>query len=280
MEFMLHMMTDKMLFKPPPREKDWKCPHDCRNIRVRAMSGDEIHCQLIGPWDKPVDMHNYKETEILLMYLHGNNEDIASSLSYRQWLANHTSANVLTCDYPGYGFSTGDPSEEGMHHAAMAMLDLATTKLDQSPSQIIVLGKSIGSTPAIGLASHSYCVNLRGLILVSPVASGVRCLSISSRLPEYLLNNLDSLILPNIKHIHSVRCPIQFIHGLDDQIVPCNNTRSLISAMNKKVCVEPLFVKAGHNNIESEHTSTFLNVIQDFIELCRQRQSFSVPYEY
>jgi pimeloyl-ACP methyl ester carboxylesterase len=246
---------------------------------VRALSGDEIHCQLIGPWEKPVDIHNYKETDILLMYLHGNNEDIATSLNYRQWLANHTQANVLTCDYPGYGFSTGDPSEEGMHHAALAMLDLAITKLDQSPAQMIVLGKSIGSTPAIGLASHSYCVNLRGLILVSPVASGVRCLSISSRLPRYLLNNLDSLILPNIKHIGSVLCPIQFIHGLDDEIVPCDNTRSLISALNKHLLVEPLFVKAGHNDIEAAHTSTFLNVIEHFIEICRQRQSVCVNYE-
>jgi hypothetical protein len=42
-----------------------------------------------------------------------------------------------------------------MHHAAFAMLDFATSKLQQTPADIIVICKSIGSTPAIGLAANS-----------------------------------------------------------------------------------------------------------------------------
>jgi len=279
MDYVLHLMANPILFKPPPRQTACKFPGDPKNASVRALSGDEIHCQLTCPWDSCSNIHNYIPTKKMLLYLHGNNEDIQTSTSYRQWIANNTNLNILTCDYPGYGFSTGDPSEAGMHYAALAMLDLATSRLKQTPADIIVIGKSIGSTPAIGLAVNSYCQDLCGLILFSPVASGVRCLSLSTRLPQYIVAQLDSLVLPNIKHIAQVRCPIQFVHGLQDDVVSSSNSQALIHTYAKHIYTEPLFVDAGHNDIESRHTATFLDTIRDFIEVCTQRTQVTVPYD-
>lgn len=279
MDYFLHMMANPILFKPPPRQAARKCPSDAKNVSVRAHSGDEIHCQLLSPWDMCSNINAYTPTKKLILYLHGNNEDIQTSTSYRQWIADNTNSNILTCDYPGYGFSTGDPSEAGMHNAALAMLDFAATKLKQLPCDIIVMGKSIGSTPAIGLASNAYCDDLCGLILLSPVASGVRCLSLSNRLPQYMVTQLDSLILPNINHIAKVRCPIQFVHGLQDSVVPCSNSQALIKQYSRKLYTDPLFVDAGHNDIESRHAVLFLHTLRDFIEICSQRTSVTVPYE-
>jgi pimeloyl-ACP methyl ester carboxylesterase len=279
MDYVVHMMANPILFKPPPRPSGCKFPGDAKNVSVRALSGDEIHCQLACPWDSQSNLHNYIPTKKMLMYLHGNNEDIQTSLSYRQWICNHTNMNMLTCDYPGYGFSGGDSSEEGMHHAALAMLDLATSRLKQAPSDIIVIGKSIGSTPAIGLAVNSYCRDLCGLILLSPVASGVRCLSLSTRLPKYIVAQLDGLVLPNIRHIGQVTCPVQFVHGLQDDVVPCSNSLALIDAYAKHLYTEPVFLNAGHNDIESRHTATFLEIIRDFVEVCTQRSQATVPYD-
>jgi len=166
-----------------------------------------------------------------------------------------------------------------MHHAALAMLDLATSRLKHSPADIIVIRKSIGSTPAIGLAVNSYCHDLCGLILLSPVASGVRCLSLSTRLPKYIVAQLDGLVLPNIRYIGQVRCPVQFVHGLQDDMVPCSNSQALIDAYAKHLYTEPVFVDAGHNDIESRHTATFLDTIRDFVEVCTQRSQVTVPYD-
>jgi fermentation-respiration switch protein FrsA (DUF1100 family) len=279
MDYVLHMMANPILFKPPTRPTGCKFSGDAKNVSVRALSGDEIHCQLVCPWDSQSNVHNYVPTKKMLLYLHGNNEDIQTSASYRQWISNNINMNVLTCDYPGYGFSSGDPSEEGMHHAALAMLDLATSRLKHSPADIIVIGKSIGSTAAIGLAVNSYCHDLCGLILLSPVASGVRCLSLSTRLPKYIVAQLDGLVLPNIRYIGQVRCPVQFVHGLQDDMVPCSNSQALIDAYAKHLYTEPVFVDAGHNDIESRHTATFLDTIRDFVEVCTQRSQVTVPYD-
>jgi hypothetical protein len=139
MDYVLHLMANPMLFNPPPRQTACKFPN-----------ADKTNA-FVSSWQ---------------------HEDIQTNISYRQLIANNTHLNILTCDYPGSGFSTEHPSEAGMHHAALAMLDFATSTLKQNPADIIVIGKSIGSTPAIGFDVNSYCQDLCGLVFLSPVASG------------------------------------------------------------------------------------------------------------
>ena len=120
-------------------------------------------------------MHAYTDPGHLLLFFHGNADDNASSHSYCKWLADYLHMCVLMCDYPGYGFSSGEPSEEGLEDAALALMELATSKLKKNASDMYIMGKSIGSYPAVSLAAHPALDHLRGLILVSPVASAARC---------------------------------------------------------------------------------------------------------
>lgn len=268
---MLQTLTSSMLFKPPPRSPLTKFREDSKNRLIRSVDGDTIHCHLVCPWDKETSMQNYTRTKNVILFLHGNNEDISSGKSYCQWLADKTNTNVLSCDYPGYGFSTGQPSEQGMNSAAFALLDYTLSKLNHEMHEVILLGKSIGSTPAINLASQPACSRLGGMLLVSPLASGVRCFSASSKLPTFILTELDSWVLPNIKHISNVSCPVQFIHGLKDEVVPCCNSHMLLAAMRSPPFTKPLYVNAGHNDIESKFSGLFMDTVKDFLEVCSQR---------
>ena len=75
--------------------------------------------------------------------------------------------NVLLFDYPGYGFSSGEPSEEAMEDAAIAVMEYVTTKLRKQASDVVVLGKSIGSSPAVSIVAHPVLAgSIRGLILI------------------------------------------------------------------------------------------------------------------
>jgi hypothetical protein len=96
MDYVLQMIANPILFKPPPLQKARKCPNDSKNICVRALSVDIIHYQLMCPWDTCSSIHNFSPTKKVLLYLHGNNEDILTSTSYRQWIANNTNSNILT----------------------------------------------------------------------------------------------------------------------------------------------------------------------------------------
>jgi pimeloyl-ACP methyl ester carboxylesterase len=277
---MLEMLTSCVLFKPPPRIPLTKFREDSKNILIRSVDGDTIHCHLVCPWDKQTNIHHYTGTKNVILFLHGNNEDVSSGKSYCQWLADKTDMNVITCDYPGYGFSTGQPSEQGISSAAVALLDYTLSKLNHKMHEIILLGKSLGSTPAIHLASQPACHSLGGIILVSPVASAVRCLPGSSKLPNFILTELDSWVLPNIKHIGNVSCPVQFIHGLKDDIVPCCNSHMLLAAMRSPPFTKPLYVNAGHNDIESKFSGLFMDTMKDFLEVCSQRYLCQCKYEH
>ena len=277
---MLEMLTSSILFKPPAREPLCRLRVDSKNVVIRSVDGDTIHCHLICPWDKDTSLQNYTGTSNVILFFHGNSEDVATGKSYGQWLADKTNMNVITCDYPGYGFSTGQPSENGMKSAAFALLDYTLTKLNHKMPEIILLGKSIGSTPAINLASQAACQKLGGLILISPLASAVRCFSASTKLPRFILAQLDSWMLPNIIHISDVSCPVQFIHGMQDDVVPCSNSHMLLAAMRSPPFTKPLYVNAGHNDIESKFTGLFVETLQDFIEVCKQRYLCLCTYDF
>ncbi len=267
----MQMFTSHLLFHPPKHDIMCRFRVDSRNCKIRSVIGDDVHCHLVCPWDKHTSIEDHQRSKHLLLFLHGNSEDVMSCMSYCQWLADNLESNVLCCDYPGYGFSSGSPSEEGMNSAAFAVLDFAVTKLRYKLQDVIIMGKSIGSTPAIHIASMSYCSSLGGIILVSPVASAVRCVSGMSRLPTWLLSQLDTWMLPNIKYIGNVTCPVQFIHGTDDLVVPHQNSLALIAALRCPQRSTPLFVAAGHNNLESKHNVLFLQTLKSFLDICACR---------
>jgi abhydrolase domain-containing protein 17 len=277
---MLEVLTSSILFKPPQREPLCRFRVDSKNVLIRSVDGDTIHCHLVCPWDRDTSLQNYTGTKNIIVFFHGNSEDIATGRSYCQWLADKTDVNVITCDYPGYGFSTGQPSELGMKSAALALLDYTLTKLNHKMQEIVLLGKSIGSTPAINLASQAACHQIGGLILVSPLASAVRCFSASSKIPSFILKELDAWMLPNIKHISDVSCPVQFVHGKNDDVVPCSNSHMLLAAMRSPPFTKPLYVSAGHNDIESKFSALFIETLKDFIEVCRQRYASQCTYDY
>lgn len=274
-----------MMFHPPRRPSQALFREDERNVLARSFSGELIHCQLTYPWNKPTSLRNYDSSGNALLFMHGNADDVASSQSYCQWLANELDVNVVSFDYPGYGFSSGahNCSEEGMLEAAEVALELLTNKLGCDMSKVLILGKSIGSFPAVSLAARSCCARIRGLVLVSPMASAARCILDTSFVPGFLMHRLDSLALNNLAHIGKVQCLVLYVHGTEDKLVPSENSETLKQATDYHSQHPALFVKAGHNDIESRHTSVFLSTLRNFVATCstdlRDKNGAS-PYDF
>jgi alpha-beta hydrolase superfamily lysophospholipase len=195
--------------------------------------------------------------------------------------------NVLVCDYPGYGFSSGESSQEGLEDAAITVMEYATSKLQFDASQVFVIGKSIGSCPAISLAAHpAFANSIQGLVLISPVASSARCVLDWKKVPAFVMRRLDAVALANIEHIAHVRCPICFVHGLQDDVVSIDTSafaivRHLLPPSLAASCLllplsdtyyPPLWLQAGHNDIECKFKDLLLNTIKDFTVECDQKE--------
>ena len=275
---------DLVEFHPPPRLLQAGFQPNDTNILVQSVSGDMIHCQLTYPYDKPTSVNDYKSTNSIVLFMHGNADDVHSSRSYCQWLADALDLKVISFDYPEYGFSSGDStSEEGMLEAADCAFELIINKLKCEVSEVVLCGKSIGSFPAVSLAARSYCARIRGLVLISPVSSAARCVFDTTFVPNYLMHKLDSLALNNLSEISKVWCLVLLVHGKQDKLVLVDNSEALLLATNYHSQHPVLYVDAGHNDIESRHQALFLETLSNFVQTCMQNldsTSSASPYEF
>lgn len=204
---------------------------DLRSIIVYFQSVPQsgVTLNTLGPESKPV-----------ILFSHGNADDIGAYFNYCRDLATSTKCHVLTYDYYNYGLSsTASTSEDMLLEASEAVFKFLKSK----NVQIIVYGKSIGTVPSIFLAADS---NVIGLVLVSPLASGVRCLNISHFMTKKMLNSFDSFFGDSISRIKKVKCPVIFFHGLQDTVIHCENTSILYS----ELCKSPF---QAHNESELPH---------------------------
>ena len=281
------MAGHNMLFKPPPRPRstDWTAKPN--NRFVRTIDGFDVHCQLVLPFDRPTVIDQYcaatDGVNGIMLASHGNTEDLSTFHSYAQYLADRLDMPVLAYDYPGYGYSSGHActTDENMFTACEAALGFILDNLQHKISDVIVFGKSIGTVPSVQLASQPFMAQTGGLILVSPLASGARCLitpKYSGYMPHGLLNSMDLLFGPSVHRIKDICCLLCVIHGTEDTIVPVSNAHELISSCPVGAFYPPLFVKAGHNDIESKHNGIFFDTLQHFIATCRDKQRVKSEY--
>lgn len=207
---------------------------------------------------------DYEDERTLCLLSHGNADDLGTSAAYNQWFADSFDTNVVVFDYPGYGRSSGvTTTEQNMFAAELCVYDLAVNRMGVPPQKLVVVGKSIGSGPAVHLASSG--LPMAGLLLLSPLASGVRCLSVAEHLPSSVLERLDSVFMPSVQRIRAVRVPTCIVHGTVDRLVPIRNAQALLQACGALAQYRHLFVKAAHNDVEKLYPERFKQHVQAFL---------------
>lgn len=189
----------------------------------------------------------------VILFSHGNAEDIGGLDSMLKDFQKNGFA-FLSFDYRGYGTSEGVPTEERVYRDIDAAYDYLTGERKIPPEKIIVHGRSLGGAVAIDLASRK---KIGGLIVESSFISAFRVLTKIQIFP------FDKF--QNINKIKDVSCPILFIHGRKDTIVPFWHGEKLFAAAN-----EPKFSfwidEGSHNNIYSVNKTAYLQKIRDFAD--------------
>jgi abhydrolase domain-containing protein 17 len=144
---------------------------------------------------------------------------------------------VLAYDYPGYGASTGAPSEAGAYAAADAAYDYATRTLGIPPERIIIHGRSLGGGVAVDLASRRPSA---GLVLESTFLSASR---VGFGFRPFVFERFNS-----VAKVSRIRCPTLVIHGQADPVIAFAHGRALFAAL--RVPKDSLWVpRAGHNDL-------------------------------
>lgn len=195
-----------------------------------------------------------EEDRLLILYSHGNAEDIGLHLDLIDELSLRTGAEVFSYEYVGYSLSRlqGDqPSEEACYRSIDVAWKYCVEDLKYHPNRIIIYGRSIGSGPAIDLASRAFVdgtdkspLHVRGVLLQSPIESGAR--AVFGRGVSFVGYLMDPF--RNYEKIGKIQCPVAIMHGTADEVVPCDNGRNLYSLLQKPF--DPVWMQGyGHNNM-------------------------------
>lgn len=188
----------------------------------------------------------------VLIFSHGNGCDITGAWFILKELSNKLNISVICYDYPGYGLSKGNSSENtciiGLHKI-----------ISREKRKIFLMGQSLGTGVNI-----SYCFNYKYtpqlLILVSPFKSIPSIVSEFSSV-ECTANIAGISTFNSISRIKYIQCPIKIYHGDKDEIFGNNHPIELYNQV-KDHCILTIFNNIGHNNIMEEIIYKNENILQ------------------
>jgi len=159
--------------------------------------------------------------EPVMIFGHGNGEIIDYWLSALHGFQEH-GVGVLLVEYPGYGRSTGSPSEESIR----AVMDAAYDRIAADPrvdrTRIFGFGQSLGGGAICLLAKDR---PLRALILQSTFTS-LDTFAARYWMPSFVLRDH----FDNLSTAGRFRGPVLVIHGRDDPLIPWQQGARLAEA--------------------------------------------------
>jgi len=184
--------------------------------------------------------YKYGSSKILL-YFHANAEDIGSAEDELTELGTLLGTHVIIMEYPGYGIYPGESDTNRILEDAINVFDFLASECGWGEKNIIIFGRSIGTGPAVYLASKK---NPTAMILVSPFTS---LRGVVKGLAGDALKFLVKERFNNLYWITSVKCPTLIIHGKDDTLVPCAQSIELYNACKNCFCELELREDMSHN---------------------------------
>lgn len=205
----------------------------------------------------------------LILYFGGNGEPAAARVNglIRQNAASLLSGyNFMMVDYPGYGLSGGEPTEQSITAMARAVRDYALSREDVDSSRLVLAGWSLGSGPASMLAADNQAA---GLILMAPFYNGTELVNANlgemaqglppflSRLPAALVRNK----YPNGEHAVNTAIPAQVIAAREDRVIPFGQAQRLEERYQNG---EFVLIEGGHSSAWSDRVS--LQAIASFLQ--------------
>jgi fermentation-respiration switch protein FrsA (DUF1100 family) len=208
------------IYYPVTAAEEWVEPPDplIQDVTLPLPTGERVHA-----WWLPVP-----GATGAILYAHGN----AGNLSHRgasvvRWAAG-LSRSVLIYDYPGYGRSTGVPSEPSCYAAAEAAWAWLTGEQAIKPRHVLLLGASLGGAMATELARKHDC---RALVLIKAFTSVPDMAQ--ERFPWLPARYFVRHQYDNLAKIAQVRRPVFIVHGTADRVVPFSHGERLFAAANE-----------------------------------------------
>ena len=214
-----------------PRADHGACPGDAVDRFASSEDGEEIHLRL----------HEAVAPSFTVLFFHGNGEIAAD---YDDLAPEWRSLGVefIVGEFRGYGKSTGTPT---LHHL-LTDAHLVLDQVDFGDRPLVVMGRSLGSIPAVELAASRSEVS--GLIVESGMADPAGILSrrgvdLDAVDPEELAG------FDNAGKVSRTDLPLLVLHGALDYLISPSEGAALHAASPARNKTLTILDGVGHNEV-------------------------------
>jgi fermentation-respiration switch protein FrsA (DUF1100 family) len=213
-----------LLFSGASTARAWNEPPTSLHVSEVTLSSDDgaaIHGWFTAP-------EGWQPSQGAVLISHGNGNNLSSMGECLARWRDRLGRAVLVYDYPGYGKSTGRPSEAGCYASGEAARQWLIENQHVPAGEIILVGESLGGAIAVELASRH---SARLLVLHSAFTSFPDVAQ--ARVPwvpaRYLVRNQ----MKNYDKIGRLHCPVVITHGTADKTVPFAHGERLFAEANE-----------------------------------------------
>jgi hypothetical protein len=249
---LVRWMENRMMFAPSAEHELYpeRFGLEPEEVWIAAgEDGDKIH-----GW-----YFNSSPGNVVILYAHGNGGNIADRLPVIKGYV-ESGYDLFIYDYRGFGKSGGSPGRKRFIEDNFAAYDYLTKTRSVDPSEIVLLGQSLGGAVVLRLANEIKC---RAVILEGTFFSIKQIArDLYPYIPVWIAASSD---LDNGREVKKLGCPLLLIHGTDDTTLPHYHSEMLYEAARDPK--EFLSIKgAGHTDLYAVNPSRYYGAISRFIE--------------
>lgn len=212
-----------------------------------------------------------------ILYFHGNGET-APDYDYVAPVYQEKGINLFVTDYRGYGMSDGSPSCSSMIKDAHPVFHGFVAFLHNKgfTGDIFVMGRSLGSAPAIEVVYH-YQQQLKGLIVESGFASA-RNQFMRLGVSDLFRDVGNPIGFGNDLKIKEITIPTLIIHGEWDEIIPATEGKALYELSGASLKNALFIPNTGHNDLMMRGMKVYMEAIGDFT-MSHELSAIAMNYE-
>ena len=199
-------------------------------------------------------------SNILLIFFHCNASDIFLSFLLLKQIIEKYKLNLLIPEYPSYSLYKSPKSSQKCLDNSLIIYDFCLQNIKNiSEKNIYILGRSLGTGPAIYLSSKR---NPAGTFLISPYSTFA---NVGKNHDEKFYNKLTKHF-PSINYIDKIECPLCIFHGKEDYLISYDESKKLFDKCEKNNKKELYILdNMGHNDF-FEYIKDMKNLADNFIE--------------
>jgi pimeloyl-ACP methyl ester carboxylesterase len=254
------MLLNKILF-PAPKPPNYTLKLNSHNLfwlPANSVNESPIPCMFYTP------VNPTKKIEYFIIFCHGNGCDIGSMQYTLHEFSKYLNVYIISFEYPSYGLCTAQsPNQQTINNHGDRAFQFVRDTLQWPTERIILYGHSVGSGVACYLSSTQ---SIGALILQSPYTSINNLVREKVGVLSLLVNTRS---WDNLEAMKQIKCPVIFIHGRNDTLIPWNHSQILHDAcLNIEERKIVLLRNEDHNSMTE---TTLLKYITPFLE--KQYQS-------